>query len=620
MRMIAANHVEDPVDVLIGDWMSEANMTARAVSKTDSQAPGWTPQSGASGAYEPTFLEALNPALHDIAKHGIKVAVNAGASDTELLHKVVIDMVKSKDLALKVAWISGDEVWPAVQKARKEKRSTFENICTGEVLEDWKFEPLYAQAYLGGLGIAAAFAEGADIVVCGRVSDASPVIGAAYWWHNWKRSDLEQLANSFVAGHLIECSNYVCGGNFTGFKGLESKGWDDIGYPIAEIAANGQVIITKNRGSGGEVSTQTCSSQLLYEIQGPWYFNSDVTAILDGIWFEQLATNRVAVRGVKADLPPPTTKIGITAKGGYQAEVHWFLCGLDIEAKARMMEAQIRKMLGSQADRFSKLAFTINGSAAQDAHNQNAATVDFRVFAQARNEEDLMPPRFFRPVVDPIMEGYPGATPHLDWRQALPKPIYEYYVTLLPQTDVEHRVHLWDGRSFEIPPPQETKTYPAQQPSQPVTDGVQNADWGKSVRGPLGWIVHARSGDKGSNCNVGFWVRHKDEWDWLRSLLSVETAKMLLADEYNGKKIVSLATIQHRINALPLPGMMDLDVVSQDRFELPNMYAVHFLLHDHLDRGVSCSSTYDFLGKNVAEFLRSKHVDLPVKFLDRGKL
>ena len=144
---------------------------------------------------------------------------------------------------------------------------------------------------------------------------------------------LNELANAFVTGHLIECSNYVCGGNFTGFKSLEWKGWHDIGYPIAEISKNGQCIITKNKGSGGEVSTQTCTSQLLYEIQGPWYFNSDVTAILDDLWFEQIGTDRVALRGVKGALPPATTKIGITAKGGYQAEVHWFLCGLDIHDK-----------------------------------------------------------------------------------------------------------------------------------------------------------------------------------------------------------------------------------------------------------------------------------------------
>lgn len=288
------------------------------------------------------FIESLDPALEHIARYGIKVAVNAGASDTALLHKVVTDMVKEKGLSLKVAWVSGDEVLPAVQKAQREGKSKFENICTGETLDEWKFEPIYAQAYLGGLGIAAAFDEGADIVVCGRVSDASPVIGAAYWWHHWRRDQLNKLANAFVAGHLIECSNYVCGGNFTGFKSLEFKGWDDIGYPIAEIAGNGRVVITKNKGSGGEVSTQTCSSQLLYEIQGPWYFNSDVTAVLDELWFEQIGTDRVALRGVKADLPPPTTKVGLTAKGGYQAEVHWFMTGLDIQDKARMMEAQGR--------------------------------------------------------------------------------------------------------------------------------------------------------------------------------------------------------------------------------------------------------------------------------------
>lgn len=160
-------------------------------------------------AYEPTFLESLEPALNDIAKYKIKVAVNAGASDTELLHKIVNDMVKAKGLDLKVAWISGDEVFPAVQKAMKEGKTEFENVSTGELLANWDFEPLYAQAYLGGLGIAAALAHGADIVVCGRVSDASPVIGAAYWWHGWARDQLDELANAFVAGHLIECSNYV---------------------------------------------------------------------------------------------------------------------------------------------------------------------------------------------------------------------------------------------------------------------------------------------------------------------------------------------------------------------------------------------------------------------------
>jgi hypothetical protein len=207
MAMLAANHPNDPIDVIIGDWMSEANMTSRGASKSDNPD---------IDAYEPTFLESLEPALEHVARYKIKVAANAGASDTEKLHQVVESLVKEKNLNLKVAWVSGDEVLPAIKKAQETGSSKFENICTGEVLSDWKFEPLYAQAYLGGLGIALAFEKGADIVVCGRVSDASPVIGAAYWWHGWRRDQLLELANTFVAGHLIECSNYVCGGNFTG--------------------------------------------------------------------------------------------------------------------------------------------------------------------------------------------------------------------------------------------------------------------------------------------------------------------------------------------------------------------------------------------------------------------
>jgi hypothetical protein len=131
---------------------------------------------------------------------------------------------------------------------------------------------------------------------------------------------------------------------------------------------------------------------------------------LDELWFEQIGSDRVAVRGVKGALPPSTTKIGITAKGGYQAEVHYFPCGLDINDKARMMEAQSRHMLKPYSDKFTKLEFTTNGTAAEDARNQNAATVDCRVFVQAPTAEDISPSKFCRPVIDPILESYPGAT------------------------------------------------------------------------------------------------------------------------------------------------------------------------------------------------------------------
>ncbi|KAH9206871.1 hypothetical protein DL95DRAFT_429387 [Leptodontidium sp. 2 PMI_412] len=588
---LAANYPSDPVDVIVGDWMSEANMTSLAVKSINTNT--------GDVAYERTFLSSLSPALENIVKYGIKVAVNAGGSDTEGLWREVVQMAKRKGIEgrVNVAWIEGDDVLGIEREKNGSRSEDFENLCTGEKLRDWAFkdEIIGAQAYLGGMGIAKAFREGADIVVCGRVSDASPVIGAAAWWHGWEADDFEALAKAFVAGHMIECSTYVCGGNFSGFRDLEASGkggWLNPGFPIAEIGKSGEVVITKQKGTGGTVSVDTCKAQLLYEIQGPWYFNSDVTAVLEDIAFEQLSTDRVALTGIKSQPPPPTTKIGITARGGFQAEVHYFLVGLDITTKGEMLERQIRDALGDTS-RFHVLKFTLNGTAAENPTDQNSATVDFRIFAQARKMKDISTDKFLRPVIDLIMSTYPGATFHLDIRQGFPKPVQEYHVALLPQSDIRQVVHMHDGKDFGIEPPRTTKVFPTQQPSQAST-AVAVRDLGETVRGPLGWLVHARSGDKGSNANVGVWVRHQDEYDWLRSLLSVDAMKELLAKEYNGKKI--------------------------DRFELPNIWAVHFLLHDHLDRGVSCSSTYDFLAKNVAEFLRSRYVDLPKRFLNRGKL
>ncbi|KAG0649595.1 hypothetical protein D0Z07_3624 [Hyphodiscus hymeniophilus] len=243
-----------------------------------------------------------------------------------------------------------------------------------------------------------------------------------------------------------------------------------------------------------------------------------------------------------------------------------------------MLEMQIRQALGDTS-RFNILKFTLNGTAAENPIEQNTATV--------REEKDLATSRFLRPIIDLIKCSYPGATFHLDFRQGLPKAVHEYFVTLLPQSGIRNLVRFRDGRGLAIDPPVLTKTYPGQQPSGAVSALPTG-------RGPLGWLVHASCGDKGCNADVGFWVKNADGYDWLRTLLSTENLQNLLAKEDNWKKI--------------------------DRFELPNFWAVHSLLHDHLDRGVSCSSTYDFLAKNVAEFLRRRHVDLRKKILNRGKL
>ena len=408
----------------------------------------------------------------------------------------------------------------------------------GQTLDEWTHDSAYAQCYLGSWGIVEALKAGADIVICGRVADAAPTIAAAAFWHDWIREAYSELAHALVAGHLIECSYYVTGGNYSGFKSMPRSTTPLLALPIASINSDGtfHIVMDDRPGCSGEVTVGTCTSQLLYELQGKRYYNSDVVAILDQIKIEQDGKNKVYVSNIGWELPPPTTKVGLTAHGGFQAEVHYFIAGLDIEEKAAMLEQQLRFLL--PVAEYSKLLFTTTGSCASNPNSQDAATVDFRIFAQARTIEPLQPAVFLKTCLGVVMSTYPGATFGMEQRHGFPKPYYEYFVTIIPQAAVNHIAHIpFLNKHTPIEAPKETKLYIMQQESEETVDPVALSTFGPTINAPLGYIVHARSGDKGSDANVGFFVRHDDEFDWLRSLLSIEFLKVLLQNSYTGNRV-----------------------------------------------------------------------------------
>jgi len=433
------------------------------------------------------------------------------------------------------------------------------------------------------------------------VSDASPIIGAAAWWHGWKADQLDELAGSLIIGHLLECAAYVSGGYSADFKDLLKKGKHiNLGFPICAIDHKGEGVMYKEKNTGGCMTVNSVTSQLLYEIQGPQYYNCDVTAQIENIKFEQVGEDQVKVSGVKGLPPPPTTKVGLTGFAGWQAEYHVYLVGLDIEEKCKWTEEQVRYELGEEyIKKFDCLRFMQNGTSIVDSRNQDVATIDFRIFAQTKDRELLNMRNkngFFRKAMVTFLQSCPGASLGNDMRQAEGKPYYEYHPTLLPQSEFTQRVHLlWDNdKTIDMPLPPQFRTYDRQQPSYETKNPVDVNSFGETVRLPMGKIVLGRSGDKCSDANVGFFVRHDDEWDWLRSFLTIAKIKELLGPEEGAKP------------------------KSIDRFEMPNIRAVHFLLHDHLDRGYDACSTYDTLGKNVCEYLRAMTVDLPKTFVDRG--
>lgn len=248
-----------------------------------------------------------------------------------------------------------------------------------------------ANAYLGYRAIQKGLDEGADIILCGRVADASPVIGAAAWWHGWKEDNFDALAGALVGGHLIECSTYVTGANFAGFFKYEIQELLNLDLPIVEIDSRGHSVVTKHDALNGIVTEDTVKCQLLYELQGTVYLNSDVKADLSGIFITEQSKNRVHVSGIKGYPPPDTTKLAIFYRGGWQNELLFNASGYATEKKWDLQEAQLRAKLEEWGltSQFVVLDFQRVGTPKENPDSQLSSTSYMRVFAQSKDPNIL---------------------------------------------------------------------------------------------------------------------------------------------------------------------------------------------------------------------------------------
>ncbi|HEX6389527.1 MAG TPA: acyclic terpene utilization AtuA family protein, partial [Solirubrobacteraceae bacterium] len=314
------------VDVIVGDYLAEITIAGMAARRMRGRGEG----------YSEDLLEQLDGCLDEILERGIKLVVNAGGFDPGGLAE------RLRAAGAAVAHLEGDDLLPRLDELRAAGHP-LENMDTGQPLSTWGRQPLSASAYLGAWGIVDALHAGADVVVCPRVTDASLVVGPAAWWHGWGREDWDLLAAAVVAGHVIECGPQATGGNLSGF--MHVPGMVHPGFPIAEIADNGDTVITKHAGTGGTVSIDTVTAQLLYEIQGPIYLNPDVTVDLRTLALSDEGRDRVRISGTTGTPPPPTTKLAVTAVAGWENAFNVYLCGLDIDEKAALVEAQVRDVL-----------------------------------------------------------------------------------------------------------------------------------------------------------------------------------------------------------------------------------------------------------------------------------
>ena len=535
------------LDYLTGDYLAELTMLILGRDKMKN------PERG----YAKTFLTQLEDCLGLAHDRGVRIVANAGGLNPAGLADAVRALAERLGIPAKVAHVEGDDLLP------RSAELGFAGVLT-------------ANAYLGAWGIVDCLNAGADVVITGRVTDASVVVGPAAAHFGWHRGDYDRLAGAVVAGHVIECGTQTTGGNYSFFT--EIPDMHHLGFPLAEVHDDGSSVITKHPGTGGAVSVGTVTAQLLYEIGGARYANPDVTARFDSITLTDEGADRVRISGVLGEPPPPSLKVSLNGIGGFRNSATFVLTGLDVEAKAHLVRTQLEADLTVTP---AELEWTLARTDTADADTEQAASALLTCVVRDP-EPDTVGRRFTSAAVELALGSYPGfhtTTPPGDGQ------VYGVFTPgYVPAGEVQHVAVRPDGTRTAIPAAAETlELADTEIPALPEPLAP-----GSTRRLPLVTIAGARSGDKGGAANIGVWVRTADQWRWLAHHLTTDALRELLPETKE------LAVTRHL---------------------LPKLRAVNFVIEGILGKGVAYNARFDPQAKGLGEWLRGRHVDIPEEIL-----
>jgi hypothetical protein len=570
------------LDVLTGDWLAELTMTILHRQRSRDPLKG----------YASTFLGQVEEVLGSCIDKGVRIVSNAGGLNPAGCAHAVSDLAARLGLQVTVGHVLGDDV---VDRLPRMVADGVVKAFDSE--EPWSLDgriPEVANAYLGGWGIASCLSRGANVVVTGRVTDAALVVGSGAWAFDWQVNDWDALAGAVVAGHLIECGTQVTGGNYAFYQQLPHL--TRLGFPIAELHADGSSVITKAATAAGLVSVDTVTAQLLYEIGSTRYANPDVTARLDTVRLTEVGPSRVQVTGVRGEPPPPSLKVSIAVPGGFRNSMVLAITGEDAETKAALAQQAIWDLVPGGREAFDDIEVELLGRPVADASTQADGTCLLRI-AVAGRDRALVGRTFSAAVVATGLASYPGfytgspptdAVSYATYRPALiPASACSSLATVaddlvvVPSTGA-----IWSRELDPVADRNVVVNRPPVTKPQPGASSETTAE--PTMRVALGTVIGARSGDKGGDANLGVWVRDPRHYTWLDEKLTIERLRTLI------------------------PQAAELTI---RRYRLPNLGAVNFVLERFLGDGVSSCLRFDAQAKGLAEFLRSRYIDVPRSFL-----
>ncbi len=581
---------EGDLDFIVFDYLAEITMSIMARAKAAD------PEKG----YATDFVSAIvAPHLQAIADSGVKLISNAGGVNPGACGRALRQVIEAGGLSLKVAVITGDDLMPKLgQVLDSEPAEMFTNEPTPprEAIAS-------ANAYLGAFPIAEALHQGADIVVTGRCVDSAVTLGACIHRFGWQRDDLDLLAAGSLAGHLIECGPQATGGNYTDWHEVADS-LHEVGYPIAEIAADGAVVMTKPKGTGGCVTTGTVGEQLLYEIGDPAaYYLPDVICDFTQVSLQQIDSDRVAVTGARGRGVPAQYKTSMTWADGWRAGMIGFYVGARAAEKARLfadeaMQRARRKLSKMGAPDYVDVCVEIVGD---ESHWGEAARYvrsrEVAVKVACRHADRRATDLLMRELAG-VGLGAPAGFCAFAGARPKSSPVIRLFSILVDRDVVDIQIHTADqAQSFEDSRSIQAAVLDLAQDAmgndtaaEREETAVATDDGTERIEVPLERLAWARSGDKGDKANVGVMARKPEYFPWIAAALD----ESYVASRFE--------------HFMVSPEM--------DRYVLPGLPALNFVLHHALGGGGVASLRNDPQAKGYAQILLDTPVSLPAQLLE----
>jgi Acyclic terpene utilisation family protein AtuA len=557
------------LDYLVFDYLAEITMSIMAGARMQD------PQAG----YASDFIEVLTPLLPQLAEQNIRVISNAGGVNPQACAATLQAACERAGVALKIAVLLGDDLQPQLRQL-----SGITEMFTGAPLP-----PLCVStnAYLGAPGIVEALKLGADIVITGRVVDSAVVSAALVHEFGWSWHDYDKLAQAALAGHIIECGAQCSGGNFTDWRDVPD--YEHIGFPIVEVSADSQFIVSKPEGSGGLITPLTVGEQMLYEIGDPQaYLLPDVICDFTQVELRQHGKNAVHVQGAKGLPPSDQYKVSATCPDGFRCTASCLIAGIDAVAKARRVSQAI---IDKTAEMFSQRGWApysethvelLGSEATYGPHGQRQDSREVVIKLAVRHPDKKALVVFSKEIAQAATGMAPGLTGIVGGRPTV-YPLIRLFSFLIDKNACMLQVEMAGERyPCSLPTPAAAQTPTSALPHQPPEpQGRADTDV------PLVKLAVARSGDKGNHSNIGVMPRKPEYLPWIAAALT---------------PAVVAEWMSH---------VLDPNIGRVERWYLPGTHSLNFLLENALGGGGVASLRIDPQGKAFAQQLLEIRIPVP---------